>query len=91
MDGAENAEVGSGTSSIIRSAKNSSASVNMAKYAEVGEGNGADDKTVKRSPLFKKSNELMEYLIFLRSNADSVLFEKRWAHLIILTIVKASS
>ena len=49
MDRAENAEVGNGTSSITRSASNSSASVDMAKDAEVGgNGDGGDDETVKK-------------------------------------------
>ena len=37
MDGAEDAKVGSGTSSTTRSAENSSASVDMAEDVEVGE------------------------------------------------------
>ena len=77
MDKAEDAEVGSGTSSTTRSAKNLSASVDMAEDAEVGKGDGGDDETVKRSPLFKKSNGPMGYLTFLRSDADSALFAKR--------------
>ena len=49
MDGAEDAEVGSGTSSTTRSAENSSASVDMAEDAEVGgNGDGGDDKTVEK-------------------------------------------
>ena len=50
---AEDAEIGSGTSSTIRSAKNSSVLVDMAEDAEVGEGDIDDDVTVKRLPLFK--------------------------------------
>ena len=64
----------------------------MAEDAEVGgNGDGNNDETVKRSRLFKKSNRPTEYLISLRSDANSAPFEKRWAHPIILTIVKASS
>ena len=75
-DMAEDAEVGSGTSSITRSAKNLSASVDMAKDAEVGEGDGGDDETVKRSPS-KKPNVPTGYLTSLRSDTDSALFAKR--------------
>ena len=77
MDRAEDAEVGSGMSSTTRSAKNLSVLVDMAEDAEVGEGDGGDDKTVKRSPLSKKSNGPMRYLTFLRSDADSASFAKR--------------
>ena len=60
---AEDAEVDSGTSSMTRSAKNLSASVDMAENAEVaGNGNGGDDKTVKRSLFSKKPNIPIEYL-----------------------------
>ena len=76
MDGAEDAEVGSGTSSTTRSAENSSASVDMAEDAEVGEGDGGDDETVERSPS-KKPNGPTEYLTSLRFDADSAPFEKR--------------
>ena len=54
MDGAEDAEVGSGTSSTTRSAENSSASVDMAEDAEVGEGGGGDDETAKKITSFQK-------------------------------------
>ena len=67
-----------------------STSVNNAEDAEVGEGDGGDDETVKQS-LSKKSNRPTEYLISLRSDADSAPFEKREAHLVILTIVEAPS
>ena len=78
MDGAEDAEVGSGTSSTTRSAENSSASVDMAEDAEVGgNGDGGDNETVERSPLFKKSSGPIGYLTSLRSNADSAPFAKR--------------
>ena len=63
----------------------------MAEDAEVGESDDGDDEMVEISPLFKKPNAPMEYLTFLRSNADRAPFEKRWAHLIILTIVEAPS
>ena len=61
----------------------------MAENAEVGaSGDGSDNETVKRSPS-RKSSRPTGYLISLQSNADSALFEKRWAHLIILIIVEA--
>ena len=66
MDRAEDAEVGSGTSSITRSAKNSSVSVDMAEDAEFGEGNSGADETVERSPS-KKPNVSTGYLTSLRS------------------------
>ena len=66
-DMAEDAEVGSGTSSTTRSAENSSASVDMAEDAEVGEGDGGDDETVERLALSKKSNVPTGYLTSLRS------------------------
>ena len=54
---AEDAEVGSGTSSTTKSAENLSASVDMAEDAEVGgNGDSGNDETVERSPLSKKSN-----------------------------------
>ena len=65
-------------------------SVNMAEDTEVDEGDSGDDETVKQSPS-KKANVPTEYLISLRSDADSALFEKRWAYLIISTIVEALS
>ena len=88
---AEDAEVGSGTSSITRSAENLSVSVDMAEDAEVG-GNGysGDNETVERSPS-KKPNGPTKYLTSLRSDADNAAFEKKRAHLIILTIVEAPS
>ena len=90
MDGAEDAEIGSGTSSTIRSAKNSSSK--MVEDAKVGgNSNGGDDKMVERSSLSKKLNGPMEYLTSLHSDADSAPFEKRWAYLIIITIVEAPS
>ena len=73
---AEDAEVGSRTSSTNRLANNLSTSVDMAEDAEVGEGDGGDNETVKRSPS-KKPNIPIEYLISLRSDADSALFAKR--------------
>ena len=87
---AEDAEVESETSSTTRSAENSA--LNMAEDAEVdGNGDSVDNETVKRSPLFKKPNGPTEYLTSLRSDADSIPFEKRGAHFIILTIVEAPS
>ena len=74
---AEDAEVGRRTSSTTRSAKNLSASVDMAEDAEVGEGDGGDDETVKRSPLSKKLNGPIGYLTSLCSDADSAPFRKK--------------
>ena len=70
MNGVENAEIGSGTSSTTRLAENSSALVDIAEDAEVGKGEGGADETVKRSPS-KKPNVLMGYLIFLHSEKMS--------------------
>ena len=65
-DMADDAEVGSGTSSTTRSAKNSP--LDMAEDAEVGgNGNGGDDETVERSPLSKKPNVSTGYLTSIRS------------------------
>ena len=66
--------------------------LDIVEDAEVG-GNGddGDNKMIERSPFSKKSNVSTKYLTSLRSNADSVPFEKRWAHLIILIIIEASS
>ena len=64
---AEDTKVDSGTSSMTRSAKNLSISMDMAEDAEVGEGGGSKDKTVKRFPLSKKPNVPTEYLISLHS------------------------
>ena len=55
-DMAEDAEVGSQTSSMTRSAKNLSALVDMPEDAEVDKGDGSDKETVKKSPFFKKPN-----------------------------------
>ena len=75
---AEDAEVGSRTSSTTRSAENLSASVDIAEDAEVGgNGDGGDDETVERSPLSKKSSGPMGYLTSLRSDADSAPLAKR--------------
>ena len=75
MDGAEDAEVESETSSTTRSAKN--LPLDMAEDAEIdGNGNGGDDETVKRLP-FRKLSGPTEYLISLCSDADSAPFEKR--------------
>ena len=57
---AKNAKVESETSSITRSAKNMP--LNIAEDAEVdGNGNGGDNKTIKRLPLFKKPNIITEH------------------------------
>ena len=56
MDGTENFEVGSWTSSITRLAENPL--LNMAKDAEVGgNGDGDNDETVKRSLLSPRSEK----------------------------------
>ena len=69
MDGAEDAEVRSGTSSTTRSAKNSP--LDMAEDAEVGgNGDGGNDKTVERSPS-KKPSVPTGYLTSLRSEKMS--------------------
>ena len=66
---AEDAEVGSETSSTTRSAKNLLS--DMAKDAEVGgNGDGGDDETVKKSPS-KKPNVPIGYLTSLRSEKMS--------------------
>ena len=63
---AEDAEFGSGTSSITRSAESSPS--DMAEDVEVGgNGDGGDDKTVERSPLSKKPNVPTGYLTSLHS------------------------
>ena len=74
MNGAEDAEIGSGTSSTTRSAKNLSVSVELAKNAEVGWGDGGDDETVKKLPLSKKPNVPIEY-------PSSLYSEKIWVYL----------
>ena len=85
---AEDAEVKSVTSSIIRSDKNLPS--DMAENAEVGSNaDGGNDETIKRSPLSKKPNGSTEYFTSLHSDANSASFEKRWPHLIILTIIEA--
>ena len=72
---AKDAEFGSGTSSTTRSAEN--LPLDIAENAEVGgNGNSGDDETVKRLPS-RKSRGPTKYLISLRSDADSALFEKR--------------
>ena len=64
MDRAEDAEVGSGTSSTIGSAKNSSALVDMAEDVEVGKSDGNADEIVKQ-PFSKKSNVSTGYFTSL--------------------------
>ena len=66
----EDAKVGSGTVSTTRSAKNSSASVNMADDVEVGKGNGGDDETVEQSSS-KKPNVPTRYFTSLCSKKMS--------------------
>ena len=72
MNGAEDAELGSKTSSTFRSTENSSASVDMAEDAEVAEGDGGDDKTVKQSPS-KKPNVPTRYFTSLHFEKMSFL------------------
>ena len=72
---AEDAKVGSVTSSTTRLAENSP--LDMAENAEIGgNGNGGDDETVEKSS-FRESSGPTEYLTSLRSDADSTPFEKR--------------
>ena len=72
-DMTEDAEVGSKISFTTRSAKNLSASVDMAKDAEVSGGDSGDDETVNRLSLFKKPNISMEYLISPRPKKNEFL------------------
>ena len=72
---AENAKVGNEMSFITKSVKNLSASIHIAKNAEIDKGDDCDDnKTVKRLSSFKKPNILTRYLTFLHS-------KKRWVFL----------
>ena len=87
---AEDAKVDSGISSTTRSVKHLLALVHMAEDAEISKGDASDNEMDKRL-YFKKSNILIRYLIWLRPDIDSALFEKRWAHLIVLTIINALS
>ena len=64
---AEDAEVGSGTSSTTKSAKNLSASMDMTEDTEVDKSDADDDKTVKRSTLSEKPNVPTGYLTTLHS------------------------
>ena len=71
---AEDAEVKSGTSSTIRSAKN--LPLEMAEDAEVdANSDGGDDETVKRSSLSKKPNILIEYLTSSRFRKRCVFLD----------------
>ena len=86
---AEDAEVGSGINSTIRSAENLSS--DMAGDTEVdGNVDCSNDETVKKSPS-KKSSGSIGYRISLYPNADNAPFKKRWPHLIILTIIETLS
>ena len=50
----------------------------LAVDTEVGSnGDGSDNKMVKKSPLSKKPNVSIGYPTSIYSNADSILFEKR--------------
>ena len=76
---AKDANIGNKTSSTTRSAKNLLVSVDMAEDAEIAksnDGNDGNDKMVIKS-FSKKLSGPIGYLTSLRSNADSVLFEKR--------------
>ena len=68
MDRAEDAEVGSRTSSTTRSANNSSASVDMAEEAEVSSnGDGGDDEMVKKITFQEvEQTYRVSYLLTLR-------------------------
>ena len=70
IDKAEDAEVDSRSSSITRSAENSSVSVDMAEDGEVGKGDGGANETVKQSPS-KKPNVPAGYFTSLRSEKMS--------------------
>ena len=61
---AEDADVGSRTSSTTRLTKNLSVLVDMAEDVEVGESDSGDNETVKQS-LFKKLNVSTRYLTSL--------------------------
>ena len=72
---AEDAEIGSGTSSRTKSA--GKLLLNMAKDVKVdSNSDGGYNKMVERL-LFKKLSGLTRYLTSLHSNADSALFEKK--------------
>ena len=91
MDKAEDAEVGSGTSSKTRSAENLWALIDRAEDAEIGEGDNGNNEMVKRSPFCKKLSGLIKYLTFLYSNTNSAPLAKKWVFLIVLAMVKALS
>ena len=64
IDRAENAEIGNRISYITQSAKNSP--LNMAEDPEVvGNGDAGDDKMVKISLIYKKTNKPKEYFTSL--------------------------
>ena len=78
----ENADVVGRISSTIRLAKNLLALVDKAKDNKVGKSNNSsNNKTVKRLPLSKKPNVLIEYFI-------SFYFKKDEFLLIVLAIIK---
>ena len=80
-NGAEVAEINSGTSFITRSAKN--LPLDMAEDLKIGSNNdGSDNKMVKKSSLFKKSSSSMQYLIFLHFEKSTWKIEQssRWAN-----------
>ena len=56
-----------------------------------GNGEGGDNKTVKRSALSKKSSGPIGYFISLRSDAEAHLSQKDEFPLIVLAMVKALS
>ena len=89
MDKAQDGKIGSGTSFIIRSAKK--LLLNIAEDAEVGDNSDDDDnEMVERLPLRKLSRPI-GYLTSLHFDINSTPFEKKRAHLIIITIVEAFS
>ena len=78
LDMAKNAEVGSGTSSTTKSAKNSSVSRTWLKMLRLMVMVMVMMMKQSKDHLFsKKPNVPAGYLIFLRSNADSASFAKR--------------
>ena len=91
MDGAEDAEVGSGTSSTTRSAENLLS--DMAEDAEVGgNSDGDDDEIVKRSPPSKNVKRI--YRGILPPYAPTLiahLLQKDEFPLIVLAMVEALS
>ena len=91
LDMAEDAKVGSKTSSTTRSAKNLSASLDIAKDVKLDGGSKDNDKTVKKSPFYTKLSKPTGIIPLYAKTLIAYLLKKIWAHLIILTIIKALS